>query len=479
MRSLLSNKRRLTIVILALVALLIVGGGYVAYDRYTKAAAATEEPATQTATVTRGDIVITASGTGELQPDTEVALGFRISGTLIKLPVEVGDRVKQGQVLARLDDTTARIQVAQSKIALERAEIQLTKLTSPTEAELTKAKENLLAAQLELDTLKKGGTDEEKTIAWANLEKARIDLQDAQSDYDKVAWKPDVASSPQAQALEKATTEYKKAQAAYTQATTATDEELTSARARVAQAQVELDDLVSPAAEDLRTGELDVEKARNDLKLDEITLSYTVLTAPLTGTVVAVNAEVGERVSTNPIITLANVETLQLCLWVEEEDRTSVAAGHPIEIVFDVLPDHTFKGQIFRVDPQLVTVDGSAAVQSWATVDLSSQPVNLPIGAAADVEIIAGEARNVLLVPVRALRETSPGQYAVFVVQSDGQLELRPVEVGLKDAVNAEIISGLREGEVVSTGAATKSTAPNGAPGGGPGMGPGSMFGGG
>jgi multidrug efflux pump subunit AcrA (membrane-fusion protein) len=70
----------------------------------------------------------------------------------------------------------------------------------------------------------------------------------------------------------------------------------------------------------------------------------------------------------------------------------------------------------------------------------------------ADVEIISAEARDALLVPISALRELGPDQYAVFVVQPDGELLLRPVRVGLQDYVNAEILSGLELGEVVSTG---------------------------
>ena len=85
-------------------------------------------------------------------------------------------------------------------------------------------------------------------------------------------------------------------------------------------------------------------------------------------------------------------------------------------------------------------------------MDLTSHPVNLLSGMTAEVEIIAGEAKGALLVPVQALRELAPGQYAVFVVKPDGELELRPVTVGLKDFANAEILSGLELGEVVSTG---------------------------
>jgi multidrug efflux pump subunit AcrA (membrane-fusion protein) len=104
------------------------------------------------------------------------------------------------------------------------------------------------------------------------------------------------------------------------------------------------------------------------------------------------------------------------------------------------------------VDPALVTVDGAPAVQAWATLDPLTAPVQLVSGLSAEVEIIAGESKDTLLVPVQALRELAPGSYAVFVVQPDGQLKLTPVTVGLKDFANAEILSGVKVGEVVSTG---------------------------
>jgi multidrug efflux pump subunit AcrA (membrane-fusion protein) len=70
----------------------------------------------------------------------------------------------------------------------------------------------------------------------------------------------------------------------------------------------------------------------------------------------------------------------------------------------------------------------------------------------ADVEVFAGEAYGVLVAPIAALRELAPGSYAVFVVQPDGQLKATPVKVGLMDYTNAEILSGLQAGEIVSTG---------------------------
>lgn len=465
MRSLWRTKRRTILVILTVVVLLAAGGGYAAYRTYTdaQAAAAAAAAATtmQTSTVTRGDIVITASGSGDLLAASEVEVGFSSGGTLVELLVQVGDQVEVGQALARLDDTAAQAQVTQAKISLELAEIDLAELTAaPSEAELTVARENLRAAQLSLSTLQKGASAEDQIIAWTELETARINLQSAQAAYDRIAYKPNAAGSSEAGALQTATLAYQKAEASYKQQVGVDPQQVASARAQVAQAQITLADLEnSPTQAELRRAQLAVEKARLDLAAAEEDLAATTLKAPVAGTVTVINADVGEAVSSGALITLANVDEPVMCFWVEESDMANVVVGYPVEITFEALPDYVFKGQITRVDPQLVTVENIQAVQVWASVDLTSQPVKLLPGMTAGVEIVAGEATNVLIVPVLALRETSPGQYAVFVVLSDGTLEIRPVEVGLKDAVNAEIRTGLQEGEVVRISTASRSSS--------------------
>jgi multidrug efflux pump subunit AcrA (membrane-fusion protein) len=72
--------------------------------------------------------------------------------------------------------------------------------------------------------------------------------------------------------------------------------------------------------------------------------------------------------------------------------------------------------------------------------------------------VIAQETRNAALVPLEALRELTTGQYSIFVVKDDGTLELRLVQVGLKDLVNAAITSGVTSGEVVSLGTQARTT---------------------
>ncbi len=138
--------------------------------------------------------------------------------------------------------------------------------------------------------------------------------------------------------------------------------------------------------------------------------------------------------------------------YVEESDIHFVKVGNPVNITFEAYPDQTIQGTITYLEPSLATVDGNPAAAVWASLP-QQEDFQYLSGMSADVEVVAGEAKGALLVPVQALRELAPGSYAVFKVQSDGALALTPVTVGLMDYANAEILSGLEAGDVISTGA--------------------------
>ncbi len=206
-----------------------------------------------------------------------------------------------------------------------------------------------------------------------------------------------------------------------------------------------------------REAELALEQAQYKLATAKETLAGTTLVASFDGTVTAVNCTVSETCNGTAIV-LANLSTPVVQFWVEEADMGSAAKGNPVRIIFEALPDYEYDGEIYRVDPVLTTVGGTSAVQLWATIDTAAYPVKLLGGMNADVEIVAGEALNALLVPVQALRQVGTDQYTVFVVGADGELEMRMVEVGLMDFVNAEIKSGLERGEVVTLAEQTSSS---------------------
>lgn len=230
------------------------------------------------------------------------------------------------------------------------------------------------------------------------------------------------------------------------------------AQLRVDQAEEALAELQDgPAAESVTRAELNAEQAALALATAQENLDAAEMRAPFDGVVAEVNGVPGEAVGTSPIVTLVDLDEPLLQFWVEEMDVAGVAVGNRVEITFEALPDGVFTGRVTQVDPALVQVGNTLAVQAWASIDAGASDVTLFGGMNADVEIISQEAVDVLLVPVEALRDLGDGRYAVFVVQPDGEMVFRPVEVGLIDFVNAEVISGLSEGEVVSLGVAEQA----------------------
>ena len=461
--------------IVLLVLFLVSGGGYFAYVRFWAPAETSATPVVQTSVVQEGDIVLTALGSGNLLPLDEVGVGSQSSGTVKEILVEVGDWVEKGDVLVRLDDTDAQLDVAQAEINLRLAELDLSELEQTADsAEMASAQASLYSTQVSLNTLLQGLTPEELEMARIDLETAKQSLDQARNnlyqaqierdgklgdvgvkDYQEKAAEASVLTAEVN--VGKAEGSYEQARLNYEQVVAgATDEEIASARAKVAQAQASLDALdVDPIT--LEKAELDVEQARADLESAQTTLENTTLVAPIAGTVLSLDAEVGESVGENSFIILGDLKSPVIRFWVEEQDLPSIAEGNPVNVVFEALPDYTYTGEIINVEPVLVTVDNTSAVQSWATIDMTVNPVDLLSGMTAEVEVVAGEARGVPLVPLQALREISEGQYAVFVVGAGDKLEMRPVEIGLQDFVNVEIVSGLEIGETVRVGEETSS----------------------
>jgi len=199
--------------------------------------------------------------------------------------------------------------------------------------------------------------------------------------------------------------------------------------------------------------ELQLADAQAQLAVSQRNLEESTIVAPMDGTILSVSADVGDSVSA-PFITMADLSQLYLDIYLDESDMSSIAVGYAVEVIFDALPDLVFTGEVVQIDPTLYSSGQISAVKGLAKLDDASVAMldNLLLGMNASVDVIGGRAEGVPLVPVEALRELSPGEYAVFVVDENGELELRPVEVGLMDITFAEIKSGLDVGEVVSTG---------------------------
>jgi RND family efflux transporter MFP subunit len=194
-----------------------------------------------------------------------------------------------------------------------------------------------------------------------------------------------------------------------------------------------------------------VVEAQTALQTAEKNLNATQLISPISGTVTDLTANVGDTVSTSSIVTVADLnQPYTIDAYFDPEDWSKVQVGYEAEIVFDVLPDDTFTGKVTLVYPELDTSSNSSLVH--AIVKLNDKiDTNLPSGTSASVDVIGGKAKNAVLVPVEALHQIDDGRYTVFVMEN-GSPRLRVVDVGLQDITHAEIKSGIKAGETVTTG---------------------------
>lgn len=415
----------------------------------------------ETAAVSQGDITLTASGSGELIPADELDLAFRTSGSLREILVETGDEVEEGDVLAQLETDGLERALAEADVDLRIAQLELTDVREdPSDAEIADAEARVRDARTQLtlaydtyaetsdassdddDDIESAKTMYDWWVSYYQSQKAKYEegkINEIQHDY---------AMAAMIEAQETWERAVNEAEIDRIQALRSVEQ----ARNAVAQAEEALELLESePLTDTLTEAELAVDEAVLAREEAEADLKAAKLYAPFGGTVMDVAAEAGDQVGTSTtILTLANLREPLLRFWLEESDMGRVAVGNEVNVVFDALPDTTFTGTVVRVDPVLVTVNGTPAVQAQASLFLEDHNATLLSGMTADVEVIAAQAKDALLVPVEALEEGPDGGYTVSVVKPDGELEEREVEVGLRDALNAEIRSGLELGETVT-----------------------------
>src|SRR5438445_237062 len=149
------------------------------------------------------------------------------------------------------------------------------------------------------------------------------------------------------------------------------------------------------------------------------------------------------------VITLAQVDPLYAAVNVDEADIAGVRAGMPVRLTADALPNAVIRGKVDRVAAVAQVVQN--VTQFAVTVVLQEPPPGVRLGMTVDADFVTARRDNVLLVPRQAVKE---GKSPTVTVIVGGELETRSVQTGLSDGHMVEIISGLREGEVVLLGSA-------------------------
>ena len=228
------------------------------------------------------------------------------------------------------------------------------------------------------------------------------------------------------------------------------------AKAKLDQANTIYENLKASAGVDpvaVAVAQATLDNAKLQLSKAQTELAGTTITAPMNGTVTAVNGKVGDEVDTGTLITLADLEQPQVQVNIDETDLQNFATGCAADVTFDSLPGETFPGVVTQVSPVLVSVNNANMVQGL--VELQKKRMasgkTLSVGLTASVEVTCKQAKNALIVPAQALYQPEGQSAYVYVLNEQGQPEKRAVVVGLKTVASAEITSGLSEGEKIIT----------------------------
>lgn len=473
LRALLDKKhKKFRIIIISIV---LVASTALLVDHLLSKKQAQAEPGLQTSTVRRGDIEIIASGVGTLIPADETDLSFTTSGVIADIPVHVGQEVKKGDQLAQLSNiANLKAQVASAEMAVIEAEqavetllVTEASVKAAAELEVAEAKEALQDAIYDNYQMQQGNraSAEDYAAIYANYILALEKVEQLEREFSKVEKK--AASDPR-RAMSLAELEAARSiadsyytslqwyEAAPTELEQASlDANIALARARVEEALIALEKVENgPDPAELALAQAKLDNAEAQLESAKSDLAGGTLAAPMDGIIISVNAEANEYVSEQPVITIANVKQPQLMIYLDESDFINIVLGYPVEVIFDSQPDIIFTGSVTQVDPVLTTSDGVPTITGLVQIDTeyAKQVSKLPLNSNASIDIIVARSENAILVPVEALRDISADEYAVFVIDEDGQLQVRMVEIGLIDITYAEVLDGLQPGEVVSTG---------------------------
>jgi len=445
-----------------------------------------EEVSQQLIEVVWGDIVVSVTADGNVSLPWHREVTFGTSGTVAEVNVEQGDRVTEGQVLASLDAATLEqaiktaeravqtaelgVQTAETGVktgesAVKSAEIDLEQatndyqeLTAPYpyvtyEFVLPESVNSIRLAELRIkvaqEEFQKGIKGEQYSMARVNerLSEAQEILAEAES---KLAWGFGGGIQPSNidyWTLRAAQLKVEKAQLALGEAKNSLD------KAQIA---------VYKAKNDL-------DKAQNDLDEANDKLEKAVIFAAFDGVIAKVNVNEGDVLSsvdyaTKTIIELIDPTSMELKVGVDEIDIPSVKPNQRAIIEVDALPALQLEGKVTFICP-LSTVESGIVLYDVTIGFDVPEGCELKAGMSATADIIINERSNVLLVPDRAIKHDSQGNPVVGVMV-DERVQERPVVIGISDGYEAEIVSGLQEGETVVTEFQPTTTPTSSRPGG-------------
>lgn len=355
--------------------------------------------------------VSTVTASGEIVATRYADIGSSVMGRIVSLPVAEGERVRAGQVLARLDAVQA-------------------------ESDASGAEAQVLA----LEAGQRGAREQLRAAA-ADVAAAEARARDADQ---QLARKKELFEAGLMPALE-----FDTARAA-----------AENARAQLAASRA----AAQRAEHDLAAAERRVAQARAQQRGAGDTLSKTSIASPIDGVVTRLRVREGEMVVVGiqnqpgtTLMTISDLGAIDAELKVAEADVLRIAAGQAATVTLESMPGRRFAGKVVEIGASALPVSGTgAAAREFKVVVRLEQPDPLlRPGLTCDADIVTAERSDVITVPLQSvvLRQREPGapeQSGVFVVEDD-RAKFVPVTTGVIGGLDIEI-TGIAEGREIISG---------------------------
>ena len=364
-------------------------------------------PEVATAAIVRRDFVQTVVASRHVEAPHRLEVGFQITGTVLRIPVTEGQAVKAGDLLVELEAAELAATGRQADVAVLQAQAKMRQLQ---EVQGPVAAQTLRQAQSSLTNARAALARSQDLFGQGFIGQAALD------DARKSA-------------------------------------ELTDAAARAAQKQL---DTTAPAGSDSALAQANVAGAQASAQAAHARTGYAELKAPVAGTLIARNVEVGDVVQPGKVLMrMSPFGHTQRVVQIEEKNLALLAPGQTALVSADAFPTQRFAARLDYVNPGVNATTGAVEVK----LDVAAPPAVLKQDMTVSVDIEVARRPHALIVPIAAVRDTDSA--APWRQHVEGRHALRrTVHLGLRSGGLAEIVNGLAEGDaVVATPAAVTAGA--------------------
>ncbi len=417
------KKKRIFIL---LVVVVLVGAG-IAFAA-TRSSATTATTQTQLGQVTQATLSSVVESSGSVSPEASVTLAFGASGTVSKVNVQVGARVKKGDVLAELDTTDLELEVAQAEQSYLSQQASYSMTVNPDPAAVTSAQialNNASAAYKLAQQKYAVNSTDQVLLSCNNLDNVKKTYDDAVTAANNYLsdWRVQVNGtyevSPQKSQLARAKAAYDQALITcnMTKQSAADNSSVQSAYSTLVQAEANLDTLLNPSERTLATAKTQIDQAQSSLQAVQDQLENAKIIAPFDGVVTAVNPVVGgPGGTTDATIELADTSRYHVDILIDETEIAQLKVGQKASLTFDALSDVKVTGVVARINPAGTVSNGVVNYSVRITLDPTKAALRTDMTANATVTI--DTHANVLAVPGGAIRSDKQGGYYVNVVDA-------------------------------------------------------------